>query len=229
LAEDAHVSHSRTIHHNCSVLPFSFLPLLYFCLGFVPVSSRFHCIIAIMSAKIYVGNLSWNTNDDTLRQAFGSFGNIVDSIVMRDRETSRSRGFGFVTYQTQAEADFAIEKMNDTELEGRRIRVNIANARSGGGGGGGGAAFGQQQGGYPAGGAGYGGASAGYGAPSGGYNQGGGSAGQGGYGAQPNFGAAGYPAAYPQQGYAQPGGYQQAGFPQGFQQGGYQGGGGYGY
>jgi cold-inducible RNA-binding protein len=57
---------------------------------------------------------------------------------MRDRETHRSRGFGFVTYSTEAEAHEAINRMNDTELDGRRIRVNIANARSGGGGGGGG-------------------------------------------------------------------------------------------
>ncbi|KAI0292702.1 hypothetical protein B0F90DRAFT_1645075 [Multifurca ochricompacta] len=82
-----------------------------------------------------ISNLSWNTNDDTLRQAFSQFGNIVDSIVMRDRETQRSRGFGFVTYSNDAEAGYAIEKMNDAELDGRRIRVNIANARSGGGGG----------------------------------------------------------------------------------------------
>ena len=60
------------------------------------------------------------------------------SIVMRDRETQRSRGFGFVTYGTEQEAHAAIAGMNDTELDGRRIRVNIANARSGGGGGGGG-------------------------------------------------------------------------------------------
>ena len=60
------------------------------------------------------------------------------SIVMRDRETSRSRGFGFVTYSNEAEANEAITHMNDAELDGRRIRVNIANARSGGGGGGGG-------------------------------------------------------------------------------------------
>jgi cold-inducible RNA-binding protein len=60
------------------------------------------------------------------------------SIVMRDRETQRSRGFGFVTYSTEAEAEAAITGMNDQELDGRRIRVNIANARGGGGGGGGG-------------------------------------------------------------------------------------------
>jgi len=57
---------------------------------------------------------------------------------MRDRESTRSRGFGFVTYGTEAEAHAAINAMNETELDGRRIRVNIANARSGGGGGGGG-------------------------------------------------------------------------------------------
>ncbi|KAH9059000.1 hypothetical protein EDB87DRAFT_1624856 [Lactarius vividus] len=174
-----------------------------------------------MSAKIYVGNLSWNTNDDTLRQAFASYGNIVDSIVMRDRETQRSRGFGFVTYSNQAEADLAIERMNDTELDGRRIRVNIANARSGGGGGGSG---GYQQQSYPSGAY---GASTGYTAQ-GSYGQTGGSAGQGSYGSQPNFGSGGY-AAYPQQGYPAQGGYQAGGFPpqggfqQGYQQGGYGG------
>ncbi|KAI9437467.1 hypothetical protein H4582DRAFT_1954828 [Lactarius indigo] len=172
-----------------------------------------------MSAKIYVGNLSWNTNDDTLRQAFASFGNIVDSIVMRDRETQRSRGFGFVTYSNQAEADLAIERMNDTELDGRRIRVNIANARSGGGGGGGSGGYQQN---YPSGA--YGASTGGY-TTQGSYGQTGGSAGQGSYGSQPNFGSGGYPAAYPQQqGYPQ-GAYQAGGFPPqgGFQQG-YQGG-----
>jgi RNA recognition motif-containing protein len=57
---------------------------------------------------------------------------------MRDRETQRSRGFGFVTYGNEVEAQAAIQQMNDADLDGRRIRVNIANARGGGGGGGGG-------------------------------------------------------------------------------------------
>ncbi|KDN46421.1 hypothetical protein RSAG8_04365, partial [Rhizoctonia solani AG-8 WAC10335] len=55
-------------------------------------------------AKIYVGNLSWNTNDETLRNVFSQYGHVLDSIVMRDRETGRSRGFGFVTYATQEKA-----------------------------------------------------------------------------------------------------------------------------
>ncbi|KLO14579.1 RNA-binding domain-containing protein [Schizopora paradoxa] len=62
----------------------------------------------------------------------------MQSIVMRDRETGRSRGFGFVTFGSSQEADSAISGLNEQELDGRRIKVNIANARGGGGGGGGG-------------------------------------------------------------------------------------------
>ncbi|ETW80962.1 hypothetical protein HETIRDRAFT_418898 [Heterobasidion irregulare TC 32-1] len=130
-----------------------------------------------MSAKVYVGNLSWNTTDDTLRQAFSEFGQILDSIVMRDRETGRSRGFGFVTFSTSEEADAAINNLNEQELDGRRIRVNLANAKgSGGGGGGGGYGGGASGGGYGGGGAGGGyGGGRGYsaGGGQGGYNQGG--------------------------------------------------------
>ncbi|KAH7335951.1 hypothetical protein B0J17DRAFT_668467 [Rhizoctonia solani] len=79
--------------------------------------------------KIYVGNLSWNTNDDTLRNVFSQYGNVLDSIVMRDRETGRSRGFGFVTYATQEEATGAIATANGIDLDGRQIKVNLANAR----------------------------------------------------------------------------------------------------
>ena len=80
-------------------------------------------------AKVYVGNLSWNTTDDGLAQAFSPFGQLTDYIVMKDRDTGRSRGFGFVTFMTQQEADAAIMSMNEKELDGRRIRVNMANSR----------------------------------------------------------------------------------------------------
>ncbi|EJD52625.1 hypothetical protein AURDEDRAFT_111257 [Auricularia subglabra TFB-10046 SS5] len=88
-----------------------------------------------MASKVYVGNLSWNTTDETLRSAFQDFGQILDSIVMRDRDTGRSRGFGFVTFGSPQEADSAIQALNDQELDGRRIKVNLANARPSGGGG----------------------------------------------------------------------------------------------
>lgn len=91
--------------------------------------------MAQTGAKVYVGNLSWNTNDDSLRNAFSAFGQILDSIVMRDRDTGRSRGFGFVTYSSPNEAQAAIAGLNEQELDGRRIKVNLANARGAGGGG----------------------------------------------------------------------------------------------
>ncbi|KAI0915780.1 hypothetical protein AcV5_003605 [Taiwanofungus camphoratus] len=144
-----------------------------------------------MSAKVYVGNLSWNTTDDSLRQAFSAYGQILDSIVMRDRDTGRSRGFGFVTYSSGMEAQSAITNLNEQELDGRRIKVNLANARGGGGGGGGGYSGGggnggYSGGGYSAGGGGYGGGG-GYSMPGGGYGQ------QGGYGGgQQGYGQGGF-------------------------------------
>ncbi|WZH47068.1 RRM domain-containing protein [Fusarium acuminatum] len=113
-------------------------------------------------SKLYVGNLSWNTSDETLREAFSQFGQVTDSIIMRDRETGRARGFGFVTFSTEDEANAAVEGLNEQELDGRRIRVNVANARpsggSGGYGGGRGGGYGGGQGGYGGGGGGgYGG------------------------------------------------------------------------
>lgn len=76
--------------------------------------------------KIYVGNLSWNTDDERLRVAFEIYGTVDEAHVMRDRETGRSRGFGFVTMATSDEAALAVQA-NDLELDGRRIRVNHAN------------------------------------------------------------------------------------------------------
>ncbi|KAG2140299.1 hypothetical protein BD769DRAFT_145622 [Suillus cothurnatus] len=126
-----------------------------------------------MAAKVYVGNLSWNTTDDSLRQAFGEFGQVTDAIVMKDRETGRSRGFGFVTFNGNEDAQAAIDGMNEQELDGRRLRVNLANARPSGGGGGGGGYGGGGGGGYGGGGYSGGGGHGGYGG-GGGYNSGGG-------------------------------------------------------
>jgi len=91
-----------------------------------------------MSKKLFVGSLSWDTNDEGLNAAFSPFGEISEAIVISDRYTGRSRGFGFVTFNDDEAADKAIEALNGTELDGRTIRVDVAQAkeRTGGGGGG---------------------------------------------------------------------------------------------
>lgn len=91
-----------------------------------------------MSKKLFVGGLSWNTNDEQLRQAFERFGNVDDAKVITDRETGRSRGFGFVTFADEDSARSAISEMDGTELDGRNIKVNEAEDKPRGGGGGGG-------------------------------------------------------------------------------------------
>jgi cold-inducible RNA-binding protein len=93
-----------------------------------------------MSKKLFVGSLSWDTNDDSLNAAFSPFGEITEAIVITDRHSGRSRGFGFVTFVDDEAADKAIAELNGTELDGREIKVDVAQARerSGGDGGGGG-------------------------------------------------------------------------------------------
>ena len=89
-----------------------------------------------MPKKLFVGGLSWNTDDDSLRRAFEAYGNVLEANVVLDRETGRSRGFGFVTFAAADEADAARDGLHDQELDGRRIRVDEANdSRRGGGGG----------------------------------------------------------------------------------------------
>jgi RNA recognition motif-containing protein len=93
--------------------------------------------------RIYVGNLSFKTTEDALRDAFAQFGEVTNATVISDRETGRSRGFGFIEMEDQAQANAAIEAMNGQELDGRTLTVNEARPReerprSGGGGGGGG-------------------------------------------------------------------------------------------
>lgn len=77
--------------------------------------------------KVYVGNLSYSTDDESLRQAFSSYGKILTAFVMRDRDTGRARGFGFVTFESASDAQDAINGLNEQELDGRRIRVHLAN------------------------------------------------------------------------------------------------------
>jgi cold-inducible RNA-binding protein len=93
-----------------------------------------------MSAKLFVGNLSFNITENDLQDAFAQHGTVVEANLMMDRATGRPRGFGFVTMSTPEEAQKAIEAMNGKELAGRALTVNIARPREdrppGGGGGG---------------------------------------------------------------------------------------------
>ncbi len=89
--------------------------------------------------NIYVGNISFDSTDDDLRSAFEKFGEVVSANVIKDRDSGRSRGFGFVEMTSDDEASKAISELNETDLDGRTIKVNQARPRgnrSGGGGGG---------------------------------------------------------------------------------------------
>jgi RNA recognition motif-containing protein len=120
-----------------------------------------------MGNRLYVGNLPFSVAAETLRQAFSQSGEVTDVHIVSDRETGQSRGFGFVTMGSPAEAQAAIQAMNGTMLEGRALRVNEAEDRPQRGGGGG---FGGGGGGGRGGGGGYGGGGGGRG----GYGGGGG-------------------------------------------------------
>ncbi|PNY28549.1 Glycine-rich RNA-binding protein 4, mitochondrial [Tolypocladium capitatum] len=134
-------------------------------------------------SKLFIGGLAWHTEEGTLRQKFEEFGAVEEAVVVKDRDTGRSRGFGFVRYAQEGDAQNAIAAMNNVEFDGRTIRVDKAsdNGPRGGGGGYGGGRGGSS---------GYGGGRGGYGAPMP-------------YG-QPQ--AQGYPVAAPQM-YAAPMGY----------------------
>ncbi|MEZ4293371.1 MAG: RNA-binding protein [Polyangiaceae bacterium] len=90
-----------------------------------------------MGNRLYVGNLSFQTNPDTIRAAFEAMGEVTDVHAVKDRETGQSRGFAFVTMGSAAEAAKAIEEMNGMLLDGRALRVNEAEERPNRGGGGG--------------------------------------------------------------------------------------------
>jgi RNA recognition motif-containing protein len=105
--------------------------------------------------KLYVGNISFNTTNQDLNELFGAFGTVQSSNIIEDRETGRSRGFGFVEMSSQAEGQAAIAEMNGKEIDGRTLKVNEAKPqadRNSGGGRGRGGYDGGGRGGYGGGG-----------------------------------------------------------------------------
>jgi cold-inducible RNA-binding protein len=79
-----------------------------------------------VSTKLFVGSLPWSANDEDLQKAFAPHGNVLSAKVVTDKETRRSRGFGFVEFETEAEATAAIQALNGSELKGRNIIVSEA-------------------------------------------------------------------------------------------------------
>jgi RNA recognition motif-containing protein len=91
-----------------------------------------------MTSKLYVGNLSFSATESDLEEAFGEFGTVQSINIIEDRDTGRSRGFGFVEMSSAEEAQNAISQLDGQELEGRNLKVNEAKPRENSGGGGGG-------------------------------------------------------------------------------------------
>jgi hypothetical protein len=141
-----------------------------------------------MGNKLYVGNLPYTVRDEDLQQSFGQFGSVTSAKVMMERDTGRSKGFGFVEMGSDAEAQAAINGMNGQPLGGRSVVVNEARPmearppRTGGFGGGGGGGYGGGGGGGDrSGGGGYGGGGGGGRSGGGGYGGGGGGGSDGGF------------------------------------------------
>ncbi len=132
-----------------------------------------------MGTKLYVGNLSFNTTENDLQDLFATVGPVQEVLLMQDRVTGKSRGFGFVTMTNEQDAQNVISQFHGKSVEGRALTVNEARPReerSGGGGGGGGGRS------YGGGGGGYGGGGGGGGYGGGGYGGGGRGGDRGGYG-----------------------------------------------
>ncbi len=79
-----------------------------------------------MAVNLYVGNLPYRIDEDSLRQLFTPYGNVETSKVIKDRQTGRSKGFGFIEMSTQSEAEAAIKALNETAVDGRNLKVNFA-------------------------------------------------------------------------------------------------------
>jgi RNA recognition motif-containing protein len=91
-----------------------------------------------MAVKLFIGSLSFSTSTERLRETFARVGTVESASVVTDRDTGRSRGFGFVEMATTEDANEAVARLNGSELDGRRIKVELAKAGGGPGGGGGG-------------------------------------------------------------------------------------------
>ncbi|XP_057514284.1 glycine-rich RNA-binding protein 4, mitochondrial-like [Actinidia eriantha] len=111
--------------------------------GHVPMASMLNAIRSMSSSKLFIGGISYGTDDQSLRDAFSGFGDVVDAKVITDRETGRSRGFGFVSFASDESASSAMSAMDGQPLNGRNIHVSYATDRAaaprdnfGGGGGG---------------------------------------------------------------------------------------------
>ncbi|KAK4417596.1 Glycine-rich RNA-binding protein 3, mitochondrial [Sesamum alatum] len=150
-----------------------------------PNASLFQAIRSMSSSsKLFVGGLSYSTDEMSLREAFSQYGEVVEARVILDRETGRSRGFGFITFTSSEAASSAIQAFDGQDLHGRRIRVNYATEKPRGGGFGGGFGAG--------GGFNYGGQGGNYGGggyQGGGYHRGGYSGGDGNFGGGGGFGS----------------------------------------
>ena len=102
--------------------------------SFVPSGIRpeffYNLLEVLVSTKLFVGSLPWSVNDEELKEKFEKHGTVVSAKVITDRDTRRSRGFGFVEMENQDDARKAIRALNDSELSGRNIVVNEAKSRN---------------------------------------------------------------------------------------------------
>ncbi|KAK8459378.1 hypothetical protein SEVIR_2G133500v4 [Setaria viridis] len=149
-------------------------------------SSLNQAVRCMSSSKLFIGGISYGTDEHSLRDAFADYGEVIEARIIMDRETGRSRGFGFVTYTSTEEAAAAITGMDGKDLQGRIVRVSYAHdrgSRAGGGGYGGG--------GFGGGGYGDGGYGGGYGRGGGGGYSGGGGYGGGSYGGSGGYASGG--------------------------------------
>jgi RNA recognition motif-containing protein len=82
-----------------------------------------------MSKKLFIGNIEWGVTEDELKELFGKYGEVEEGVIIRDRMSGRSKGFGFITFANEEDADKAMEALNGYELNGRKLAVNEARER----------------------------------------------------------------------------------------------------